>query len=115
MLEFVRLDKLVERVGGLEREMNWGKLLSTGEKQRIGFARLFMQNPEMVFLDESTSALDETDEQHLYNHLQQRGCIYASVGHRSSLVKYHTHVLYLNGPGTECEIVLASDYQAGQH
>jgi len=115
LLEFVRLDKLVERVGGLEREMNWGKLLSTGEKQRIGFARLFMQNPEMVFLDESTSALDETDEKHLYNHLQQRGCIYASVGHRSSLVKYHTHVLYLNGPGTECEIVLASEYQVDQH
>ncbi|KAI5069407.1 hypothetical protein GOP47_0015708 [Adiantum capillus-veneris] len=95
-LEQVALGDLLLKVGGLNAECDWGGILSAGEQQRLAFARLFLHEPIMAFLDEATSALDIANEARLYEMLKQRIPSYISVGHRSSLVKFHTYVLKLD-------------------
>lgn len=69
--------------------------LSAGEKQRLAFARVLFHRPRIAFLDESTSALDVSCEQRLYEELRVAGVTYVSVGHRESLVSCHDRVINL--------------------
>ncbi len=48
--------------GVLAKVGEMGKKLSGGERQRIALARIFMRNPSVIILDESTSALDNITE-----------------------------------------------------
>ena len=78
----------------LDIRQRWSDVLSPGEQQRIHFARVFLHRPEWVFLDESTSALDEASEADLYRELR-RTCpatTVISVGHRSTLQGLHDEV-----------------------
>lgn len=67
--------------------------------QRLGFARLFYLQPKYAVLDEATSALTEEAEAHLYRTCKQLGMTLVSLGHRSSLEKYHDVQLKLCGEG----------------
>ena len=49
-------------------------------------------------MDESTSALDTENEALLYQALASAGITYVSVGHRPSLVEFHSNVLRLSPP-----------------
>lgn len=42
----------------LDEEEKWDKVMSGGEQQRIGFARLLVLRPDIVIMDEATAALD---------------------------------------------------------
>lgn len=92
-LEDVSLADLPERTGGFGVCCDWADVLSSGEQQRLAFARLFLHEPNMVFLDEATSALDLENESRLYSLLKRKIDTYISVGHRLSLVKFHTYIL----------------------
>ena len=76
----------------LDAPRRWSALLSPGEQQRVHFARVMLQCPDWVFLDESTSALDETAERELYAGLRTEcpATTVVSVGHRSTLVSLHS-------------------------
>lgn len=71
----------------------WSENLSPGELQRIAFARVLIQKPDWVVLDESTSALDLDSEKRLYDLLKAElpHCSVISVGHRPSLEAFHDH------------------------
>ncbi|XP_024517475.1 uncharacterized protein LOC9661751 [Selaginella moellendorffii] len=97
VLEEVSLEDLIQRVGGLDSVCDWSDVLSSGEQQRVAFARLLLHEPQMAFLDEATSALDMTNESKLYALLQRKIKSYVSVGHRISLIKYHSRVLEFKG------------------
>ncbi len=97
-LEKVNLADLPGRVGGFDVELDWADVLSLGEQQRLAFARLLIGRPRVAVLDEATSALDEPNEAALYRQLAALDIRYLSVGHRSSLLKYHQNVLKLEGP-----------------
>jgi len=84
---------------GLDAVRNWSQELSGGEQQRLVFARLLVHKPEFVFLDEVTSALDEESEARLYATLKELRSTYVSVGHRSTLDKFHDTCLTLTGGG----------------
>lgn len=82
----------------LDLEADWSHVLSVGEQQRLAFVRAHIQQPQLLFLDEATSALDEDTEANMYSLLQERlqQTTVVSVGHRSTLNKYHELVLRLN-------------------
>ena len=98
-MEAVQLPDLAVKYGGLSTVRDWGKVLSLGEQQRIGFARVLLCRPKFVFLDEATSAVDFATETQLYKMLYRSGANYISVGHRLSIIDYHTHVLTLMAGG----------------
>ncbi|OBK78750.1 ABC transporter ATP-binding protein/permease [Mycobacterium sp. 1274761.0] len=79
----------------------WGKVLSVGEQQRIAFARILLTKPKAVFLDESTSALDEGLELTLYELIRSElpEMIVVSVSHRATLARFHARQLELVGAG----------------
>ncbi len=95
VLQHVNLPNLVERFGGLDIEKDWADVLSLGEQQRVAFARLLISKPKYVILDEATSALDTKNEENLYQYLLDAQTTFISVGHRSTLFKYHHLALKL--------------------
>jgi len=109
VLEQVNLGDLPDRLGGFDAELDWGDVLSLGEQQRLAFARLLLTRPRYAILDEATSALDLKNEGNLYNQLKAASTVYVSVGHRSSLVHYHDHVLELTGD-RQWRIITAAEY-----
>jgi ATP-binding cassette subfamily B protein len=76
---------------------NTGHGLSQGQKQRILIARAIYRNPDYLFLDEATNALDTDNEKTIQKNLKQffRGRTVVIVAHRLSTVK-----------GADCIIVL---------
>jgi vitamin B12/bleomycin/antimicrobial peptide transport system ATP-binding/permease protein len=87
--------------GRLNEQQSWSMQLSPGEQQRIAFARALLQQPAWLFLDEATSSLDESAEQHLYRMLQEKllRTTIVSIGHRSTLQPFHTRVVELKDDG----------------
>lgn len=99
LLETVNLRDIVGRFGGLDTEVDWGKVLSLGEQQRLTIARVLLSKPRYVMLDEATSALDITNEECLYQLLADMKATLVSVSHRPTLLKFHHQVLELPGNG----------------
>ena len=85
----------------LDSERDWSRRLSPGEQQRLSFGRILLRKPDLIFLDESTSAMDEGMEHAMYEHVHEvlPRCTIVSVGHRSSLERLHADELTLLGDG----------------
>uniref|UniRef100_A0A4W4FBU7 ABC transporter domain-containing protein n=1 Tax=Electrophorus electricus TaxID=8005 RepID=A0A4W4FBU7_ELEEL len=98
---FQLFSSLLKRTGGLDEKVNWNwyDVLSPGEMQRLCFARLFYLQPKYAVLDEVSSALSEEAEDQLYRACKQLGMTLISLGHRSTLHKYHDVMLQLCGDG----------------
>lgn len=98
LLQRFGLQKLA---GQLDAVDDWSRILSLGEQQRLAFIRILLLRPDIVFLDESTSALDEAREKQAYEILRQLlpQMAVVSVGHRSSLLACHDKQLILAGDG----------------
>lgn len=77
-----------------DTEADWSHILSLGEQQKLAFVRVFLRKPKWVFLDEATSAMDEETEEKMYRLLTALpGTTVISIGHRSTLDKWHDRVL----------------------
>jgi putative ATP-binding cassette transporter len=85
----------------LDEEADWTQILSLGEQQRLAFGRIFLNSPDVVFLDEATSAMDEGLEDAMYQLLRQRlpETVVVSVGHRNTLKPFHPFELLLGAEG----------------
>ncbi|MGE0090557.1 MAG: peptidase domain-containing ABC transporter [Bacteroidales bacterium] len=71
--------------------------LSQGQKQRILIARAVYKNPEFIFLDEATNALDANNERVIMENLDQffKGKTVVVVAHRLSTVKNADQIVVL--------------------
>jgi putative ATP-binding cassette transporter len=98
-LRAVNLPDLARRFGGLQAELDWGKVLSAGEQQRLAFARALLAKPRYLLLDEATSALDGTNEALLYGQLEGLSITPVSVSHHEAVGAFHQQVLELTGEG----------------
>lgn len=105
----VGLPDLINRCGGLDKVDLWSSVLSPGERQRIALARLLLSGRKYAILDEATSALDVMTEQRLYGLIKESGITFVSVGHRLSLLNFHTNVLELLGDG-RWRMMTVADY-----
>ncbi len=110
VLDRVNLPDLEVRCGGFDRELDFEKFLSVGERQRLAFARVLLKNPRYVLLDEATSALDRENEEALYGQLAATSATIVSVTHHPALVKYHSRILELK-PDGEWSLYPASEFQ----
>jgi vitamin B12/bleomycin/antimicrobial peptide transport system ATP-binding/permease protein len=92
---------LGDLVNELNREEVWSQRLSTGEQQRVALARALLMRPDWLFLDESTSAVDEKLEAELYATLARRlpKTTIMSIGHRSAVVRLHQRHLEMRPEG----------------
>jgi vitamin B12/bleomycin/antimicrobial peptide transport system ATP-binding/permease protein len=90
----VGLESLAAR---LDDEEPWANVLSGGEQQRLSFARLLLHRPDIVVLDESTSALDVDSQETLMTRLRDLlpEMAMISVGHRQELELFHERKLNL--------------------
>jgi ATP-binding cassette subfamily D (ALD) protein 4 len=96
-LSLAGLVHLAERLGGLDNAVeNWYNIVSPGEMQKIGFGRLFFHQPYFAVLDEATSSLSEENESSFYSTLSQLRITVLSIGHRSTLQKFHKHRLHIH-------------------
>lgn len=73
--------------------------LSQGQKQRILIARAVYKNPDFIFLDEATNALDAKNERAIVENLDEfyKGRTVVIVAHRLSTVKNADQIIVLDG------------------
>lgn len=89
-----------------------GNGISQGQKQRILIARAIYKNPEYLFFDEATNALDSNNEQVIMNQLYNfyKGKTAVIVAHRLSTIKNADKIIVLNKgsiveEGTHTELI----------
>ena len=73
--------------------------LSQGQKQRLLIARAVYKNPEFIFLDEATNALDAKNERLIVENLGSfyRGRTVVVVAHRLSTVRDADNIVVMDG------------------
>ncbi|MBK4734619.1 ABC transporter ATP-binding protein/permease [Noviherbaspirillum sp. DKR-6] len=87
-LDACRLTHLAPRLDEVD---NWSQRLSPGEQQRLAFVRVLLIRPDMVFLDEASSALDSETEAAMYRLLTEElpDAAIISIAHREKVAQYH--------------------------
>ena len=99
ILDEVHLGYLVAREGGWDARKEWKDVLSGGEKQRMGFARVGYARPGWVVADEATSAVSADVEGLLYERCKGWGAGLVVVSTRVGLKRYCQWSLTLRGMG----------------
>ena len=83
----------------LNEVAEWSAVLSGGEQQRIGFARVLLHRPDVVLLDEAASTLEVMEVRDLYRVLSEwlPAAIVISIGRSAVLAGLHRRTVEMNG------------------
>jgi putative ATP-binding cassette transporter len=88
------LEHLIPR---LDETDQWSSLLSGSEQQRLAFARVLINPPDILIMDEPTSSLDELSQfrmmEYVRDYLPDTMVIHA--GHRPGLERFHDREIQL--------------------
>jgi len=74
-----------------------GTALSGGQRLKIAFARLFLSQPDVIILDEASSALDVETEQRIFRNLRAHftGKTIISIAHRMATLRHADRIVVL--------------------
>lgn len=102
----IELAQLTEFIDGLKNRENTmieenGINLSSGQKQRIAIARLFLKSPDIIFLDEGTSALDNILEKRIMDNILTvfKNQIVIAIAHRLNSIRNFDRIVVLDKNG----------------
>ena len=114
-------DEFIERLpDGYDTEVGErGLTLSGGQRQRIALARALMAKPEVLVLDDATSAIDAVTESRILANLREelKNVAVLTVAHRQSTVDHADMVAVVRGGavvkcGPRDEVVQSAEYLA---
>ena len=93
-LRTVGLEQLIPR---LDENKSWEKTLTAGEQQKLGFARLLLHQPNWIFIQEATDAMDPASEEEMMRLVQSEftEATVMTVGYHASLEAFHQRKLVL--------------------
>ena len=101
------LEHLIPRI---DEKDQWDSLLSGGEQQRLAFARVLIDPPDILIMDEPTSSLDELSQFRLMEYMRDLlpDTMVIHAGHRPGLERFHDGDIQLvremrEGPSTTQE------------
>lgn len=90
-------EDVVAAKGGLDGEVaQEGKNLSGGQRQRLAIARALVRNPEILILDDSSSALDYATDAALRAALKELPCTVVIVSQRTASVRHADQIVVLD-------------------
>ncbi|TGK50684.1 ATP-binding cassette domain-containing protein [Leptospira kanakyensis] len=106
-------DDIVKLPLGYDTEISErGFIFSGGQKQRVSLARLFLQKPSVLLLDEPTAALDKETESRILSHLNSvfANATIITVAHRLDTIRNYDQIFVLErgkleGKGTHRELL----------
>lgn len=110
-VQTAQAEDVVASKGGLDGEIaQEGKNLSGGQRQRLAIARALVRNPEILILDDSSSALDYATDARLRAALKARGGTTFIVSQRTASVRHADQIIVLDdgqavGKGTHEELL----------
>lgn len=91
-------DDIVKLPLGYDTELaDRGFSFSGGQKQRISLARLFLQRPTVLLLDEPTAALDKETELRILSHINSvfANATIITVAHRLDTIRHYDQIFVL--------------------
>lgn len=96
LIDILNKVNLSNLIPDLNNSIRWSNTLSSGEKQRIGLARVFLNKPKWLLFDEATTHLDELSAVTLLKLLKQSypqmGVLF--VSHQIKVAQQLTNNLY---------------------
>lgn len=99
VLQIVKVNK------SLEADASY---LSGGEKQRLALARILLMDPEVLLLDEPSSALDEDTEIHIIekviNYIKERNKSLVMITHSKTLARTYGEIIIVLEEGKIKEV-----------
>jgi len=94
------LEALLDRARDLDREHDWGELLSLGEQQLVSFARILLAPPRFAFLDRPVTVLGVDGVERLLHALREQAITYLTICETHDLKQHHDAVLEVTTDGT---------------
>ena len=90
--EVLRLLDLKRFEAHLHDTSPWDQQLTDDEQQRLTIARVLLHEPDWIFMDDATAALDEAMEKRVYEILTSRlpTATVVSLTHRDAVMEFHT-------------------------
>ena len=113
--EIAQAAEFIREKGGLDAPVEQGgKNFSGGQKQRLTVARALVRNPEILILDDSSSALDYATDAELRRGIRQLATTVIIVSQRASSVRDADKIIVLDegkavGMGTHEELMTSSE------
>jgi putative ABC transport system ATP-binding protein len=92
-------DNILESLGLLNKDKQLAKYLSFGEAQRVAIARGIANNPKVIFADEPTSSLDDSNTRNvmnlIFNQAKRIGSTLIVCSHDNRINKYFKNFIKL--------------------